>query len=431
MKQLGRLVLVLTLAALSAILLLPPAVAADRSAESPGDSEYSVFYSPPERVDALFAAVMDAMPAQDMTEARALWPEDDGGMPQFNLVRPDEDSVAALEADFGDMPEYWQLRYNVSGGYSFERLWMLQKAVSAAPDDPLSLYCLGNESYTAAGRRNNTGLDEWRISDDEAAALRQEAVEHICQAAELGADNAFHSYEAAFFLHLGGAEPERVLELLRKGNGAPRNEWAAMFPAGYINREMNAIRQRYSENERYALALPWLVSLALPRFKDRIDMVKNLAQAAVETKDTDTLSTLHRFAYRYASAGHCTLLQAIVGARMGSAVARRGQEMSVGNGDPAAVRGFIRLNRLGGMVAGRISGATLGWKWRAISELGLDADGDADIWEQPFWDNADRLWDLKLMEQEVLHLNSRNYIGALLEFDYGDPAAFAPPEGGK
>jgi hypothetical protein len=428
MKQIGRLVLVLTLATLSATTLCLPAVADDQPA---GKEHYSVFYSPPARVDALFDAVMDAMPAQNLAEAKALWPENESGNPEYHWVRPDEESVAAMEEEFGDMPEYWQLRYGTSGGYSFERLWMLERAVEVAPDDPLSLYCLGNEGYTAAGRRHNTGLDEWRVSEEEVAALQHNAVEHICRAAKLGCEDAFYSYEAAFYLHLDGGELEQVLALLRQGNEAPVNEWVAMFPAGYINREMSAIRQRYSKNDRYALALPWYICIALPRFTERIDMVKDLAQAAADAGDTDTLNMLHRFAYRYASEGQCTSVQAIVGIAMGSAVARRGQEMSAGNGDPATVRGFIRLNRLGGMVWGRSNGAHFGWEWRAASELGLDADQRKDILHQPFWDNAARLWDYMLMEQEMYRVRCQPCFDDLMEFDFSDPAAFAPPEGGK
>ena len=249
--------------------------------------------------------------------------------------------------------------------------------------------------------------------------------------AELGGENAFYSYEAAFYLYLAGAEPKRVLELLDRGNKAPRNEWAVIFPAGYVIYEMRSLRERYSENSKYGLALPWVINLALPRFIYRRNMVKDLLEVAAETGDANILNTLHRFACRYASQDYCTLVQGIVGIYMVPVIADKAQEMGIGNGHLAAARGFSRLYLLSGVIQGRVSGATLVWKQRALTEMGLDTDEEPDIWEQPFWDAAVRLWDMKLIEQDVLRLDSHSYFDKLLTFDYNDPGAFAPPKRGK
>jgi hypothetical protein len=164
---------------------------------------------------------------------------------------------------------------------------------------------------------------------------------------------------------------------------------------------------------------------------DRRKMVADLLDVAAETKDKDALNTLHRFACRYADQGQCTVVQTIVGIHIVSTIAQRAQEMGVGNGEPATMRGFSRLHRLVGTVRGRIAGTVQGWKWRARAEMRYDEDQILDIWEQPFWDNADRLWDVMLMEQQALHLDSHDYLGSLLKFDYTDPGAFAPPKRSK
>jgi len=426
------------------------------SALADDEAEYSVLYSPPERVEALFAAFVDAMPLQTREDAlkafQAMWDESakkNDGKPKAYywtglagtgtdesdyLVR--EDDIAPLEDEFGDMPEYWQLRYFVSETDLKERIRLLQKATEVAPDDAVSLYLYWRVMADTWGPYRGLGLKyeekgQAGLTPEELNIYRnwpQLPAEGMERAARMEGGNAMMYYwTAQMYARLG--EYEHVLELLELGNNCPHNVEVNLFPASYMYARLDELTDMVGANRVGCLATlkMYLDAQPLPNYIKLKDTVKEMCVAANLNGDLEALNTVHRFACRFGETQDARLIQQLV-AKVLVGVLSDHVLYLWGPMDPEDVRGFNGLYHKLGMVLGMISGSQVCSRHFADAYTGG--------WLPSFSYNEEPLKPEELMklfdqgpvgeefEIKVLGRSIAGIFEDMESFDYTDPAAY-------
>lgn len=420
------------------------------------ESAYSVLYSPPERVEALFAAFVDAMPLQTREDAlkvfQAMWDESatlyegkpDGyywaGLRVTGPGRSDylvhEEDVMQLEGKFGDMPEYWQLRYILSGADAPERILLLQKATEIASDDAASLFLYWWETALHGGACQPL---HYRYEVEGADALTPEelqlcrdwplvAAQGMERAARMDGGNAMMYYwTAQTYARLG--EYEHVLELLELGNNCPHNVELNLFPMSYAFARMDELTHVVGPDRVGCLAIlkMYLDAQPLPNYIKLKDTLKEMCVAANLNGDLDALNTVHRYACRFGESQDATLSQRIVAKVLVETLARHVLDLW-GPMDPEDVRGFNILYHKLGMVLGMIQGAEASRRHYA----GLYPPGLAPTFmyleEPPTPEQLVELFsrgpaDYEL-EVKVLGKSIAGVFEDMEAFDYTDPAAY-------
>jgi len=456
MKQVRRLLRMLAVAAVSAHALLAPAQANDSQMKPPRRrSDYSLFHSPPERVDALFAAFLDLMPLQTREDAlaalRKLWQQsadENGGAPDLDYWLPlgsGDDGIAAedllaLESEFGSMPEYWQLRYAASGADPPERIRLLEKATQVAPDDAISLFLYWRE--TAEHWGPYWGLEMRFVTEGEGSLTPGElsicrnwpqlAAEGMEKAARMDGRNAMLYYwTARYFAPLG--EYEHVLELLELGNGCAYNYEPCLFPVSFLLDRIEELPDIVGRKRAGCLATlkaQWL-NYPLPNYIRLMDMLKETCVALSLGTGIDDLNTVHRFACRFGQTENALMFQRVVSNVLVSVLADTAVRLW-GPMEPQDVEGFNLLHRklgaatgqqlawssCGGYFATRLAGV-----WTPASPVGDGRDNEAAAPEEVVdylvkWPVFDE-YELRVFGPSVAKL-----MADLEAFDYTNPAAY-------
>ncbi len=432
--------------------MLAGALSPAMAEESATESEYSIFYSPPERMDALFAAFLDVMPLQTREDAlaayQALWDKsaaENGGKvgvyywsaPGDSEYTVTEEHILPLESEFGDMPEYWQLRYLLSPAEPEERILLLQKAVDVAPDDAASLYLYwletestGGGIYRSVHMKFGTRNEE-SLTPEEVSLCRnwpQLPAEGLERAARLDGQNAMMYYWTAQKFSILG-EHEHVLELLKLGNVCPHNVEVCLFPTSYVFSHVAELSDIVgAERVGCSATLETLWSARpLPNYIELKDMVKEFCVAANLGCDMQALNTVHRFACRFGETQDAPMIQRLVGNVLVGVLAEHVVPLW-GPMNPEDQHGFNILYHKMGMVIGMISGS------RVSSQH--YAEKRSDVWlatlgyleEPPEPEELVRCftaWPVyEEFEIKVLGVSVAGIFEDMEAFDYTNPAAY-------
>ena len=387
----------------------------------------STLYSESDRVRELFWAMIAAQ--EPDTWWALLWTRSFAWGPTIN-----KPGLARMESRFGDMPEYWQLRYvlsdaqasraymedNAKSGKETDDLYydippgditFLEKAVEVAPDDAVSLYLLSRMRYK---------------NDDDNVTREEVLIESLRRCIHLDPDQAFYHYELARYLEILGEQEEALAELAA-GNQALRNDYITYFPLSHIKRDYWAI-DFLAGGLDYLYLDEWMNadpdSLNYIKVKD---FAKEVVIRFNMSGDSEALNVFHRYAARLGKqrgAHHFQVHLAPVLMQVLQAGAREaglfGEE-----DDKEQLRAYSRLVRLTGEAMGQMKGATAMRGHIGFSEIGGDVQDIRKYWP-PIWLHR---WYRTLWKAEYTMMEFHGYtvpemFEALEDFDYTDPAAF-------
>ncbi len=360
---------ILLVAGLALGLALMGAAPARAFAAEDEASEYSIFYSPPERLDALFWAIVDCYPVRDLAEGKAWYLKNAAELkaevgPTGKYTPPDfskgplwldEERFAALEGDYGDMPEYWQARY------FFERVRtgqvnndFLERACEVAPDDPASAYFLADARRRQAESRMEDVEDPFAEQLKRREAMR-EAADVMVSCAKREPQNAFYYYEAAFVIRKLG-EYERVTELLQLGNSAPVNECVQLFPQSYIVRNLREIREQDDGSGKFRLLSFALINApqTTQDFVELREMINEYQVIVSLSGDVELLNVLHVFACRYGQQRYSQMLQQLVAVVLVGMITDVPKETGAIRFDEDTLRSLSRMSSLRGAMKGLV-----------------------------------------------------------------------------
>ncbi len=387
-------------------------------------------YSEPERVRDLFWAMM-AVQKPD-TWWVMLCSKSAGWGPTIN-----RSGLASLERRFGDMPEYWQMRYLLSDAESSRKYlkesrrkskedeelsWdippsdfaFLEKAVEVASDDAVSLYLLSRLRYT---------------KDDENLEREEEFIECLRRCIELDSDQAFYHYELARYLEFLGEQEEALAELTA-GNQAPKNDYITYFPFSHIRRNYRAV-DLLAGGLDYLYLDEWL-NLELTSDPLNYIKVKDFAKEVIVgfnlTGDAQALDTFHQYALRLGKQQGAHSFQVHLAPALMEVLQSGATEAGLfsQDGDSEKRRALRRLASQIGEAKGQIRGATTMQGFFGFSEIGGDLQDFRQYWP-PIWLHRwyRTLWKAEYTMMEFQEYEVPKMFEALAEFDYTDPAAFA------
>ena len=434
-----------------AVLIPQPAYAQAVSDAGTAADDYSIFYSPPARVDALFAAFLDVMPLQTREDAlaafQAMWDQsaaENGGTPEVYYWNAhaslnysvSEGDIMPLEAEFGGMPEYWQLRYYLSLAEPPERILLLQKAIGAAPDDAVSLYIYWKELAGDWGPYHNLWM---KCESEGAESLTPEELSIYCNWPQLpagevervarmdGRNAMMYYWTAQLYARLG--EYEHVLELLELGNNCPHNVEVHAFPMSYVYARPGELQDIVGADRVGCLASlkMRLDAYPIPNYNKLKDMVKEMCVAANLNGDVNALNAVHRYTCRFGQTRNARLIQRLIANVLAGVLADH--VVSLWDPmDPEDARGFNILCHKRGMVKGMLEGSKLSSKYYS--------DSYPDGWPPSFAYLNEPLEPEKLVrlfsqgpvnedfEINVLGKSIAGIFEDMEAFDYTDPAAF-------
>ena len=381
-----------------------PAVSAD---------DYTIFFSPPEKLDALFTAFLAALPLQTLEDLTT----SSEGVSALTLGSKE---IASLEEEFGDMPEFWQLRYALESSEEKKPLDLLKRATELAPSDAVSLFLYGEELLTSSNS------DDFEKSVSRDWPLLPASI--IKEAAEKDGKNAYMYYMAAqLYMRLG--ESETTLELLDAGNACPQNERVQLFPYSYMSRHVDDLEKMVgSERAGVADALIQLSDLEpLPDYIGLKDMVKEFCVVAALNGDIQMLNTVHRFACRMGQTEYTSYSDLIVAEALASILA----QYVVANSEPLSPEEYAAYSALFnqlGCIKGTLEGSMdIAMSW-PLSTLGPFNDTE----KQPSVEEEAELLKFYyrscfmrlVVEHNQIPRMTREMFQRLEIFDYSNPAAF-------
>jgi hypothetical protein len=417
MKLVKLALLGLTLGAMTGLLAAPVA-----AQDEPAPADYSIFYSPPERVDALFEAMLDAMPYSSVEELEAdrpditlelMWADRANGG-----VLPDLDALEKMEAEFGDMPEYWQLRYVAGGGkYLWERVRHLKRATEVAPDDPASLYFYTHELYRGT---KHTGPDGEAVeyTTIEQYRRKRERAEMMERVAEMDGRNAYYYYEAGGAWSFLGEYPH-VMELFDQGNRCPYNEKVELFPFSYIVRNLETIPKRFPD--RYLLATMSGYYVEFPKYIRIKTMVREIITVVSLSGNLNYLTITHRMACRMGAREYASLLDRLVARVLTGIIAGAALDLGWDPEGPMENQGFVRRAHY----EGTINGIVFAWTKREVLG-GQDPFGQSDGAAgstSVFKAALDNWWKDEWGEIHFVGPAMAKQFDRMEPFDFADPAA--------
>ncbi len=414
MNRTNAILLVVGLALGLALMGASPARSFAAEDEAPA---YSIFYSPPERLDALFWAIVDCYPVRDLAEAKERFLDENGvewdsSNNDWNRdiskmgVRPNQERLAALKADFGDMPEYWQARCFFEAVRTQQRnVEFLERACDAAPDDPASRYFLAD----ARRRLADSSMEDVEDPFEERLRRRQamrDATDIMVRCAEREPQNAFYYYEAAFVIRKLG-EYERVTELLRLGNTAPVNENVQLFPESYIVRNLREIREQDDGSGKFRLLSFALINSPLTM----LDMIKlremvNEYQVIVSLSgDVELLNVPHVFACRYGQQRYSKTIQQLIAVVLVGMINEAVGEIGAITLDRDTLRSLSHISSLRGTVKGLVLSSSV---WREFlrdegyANIVPSAPDIFEITREDIWEQCARWWEVQIMDHLYL-----------------------------
>jgi len=388
---------------------------------------YGIFYSPPARVDALFAATLDAMPYSSIEELAADRP--DIGPDKMwtgrwsGGVLPSLDALEEMEAEFGDMPEYWQLRYVAGGGkYLWDRVHHLKRATEVAPDDPASLYFYARELYRGTKYTGPDG-EAAEYGGIEQYRRKRERAEMMERAAKMDGQNAYYYSEAGEAWSFLGEYPH-VMELFKKGNWCLQNEKVNLFPFSYIIRNLDTIPRRFPD--RYLLATMFGYFMEYPDYVRSKNIADEIIIIVSLSGNMDYMSIAHRWACRMGARNYASPYDGLVACALTNRFVTDMLELGYDPQGVEANQGFARLAYYRGTIRGTIKGISFGWTKRDVLASIDPFDepevvaGDIDAFKLVL----SEWWEKNLAESWIYGPEIATYFARMEAFDFNDPAAF-------
>jgi tetratricopeptide (TPR) repeat protein len=331
---------------------------------------------------------------------------------------PSDKWLNKAEEKYGDMPEYWQLRYLVLDIQAEKtEKWpppnpdankALAKAIEVAPDDPVSLWFYATQY-------------EYDIS----ILPEEEAVLRLRKCTEIEPNEAFYHGELAVQL-MGLGELDEAMESFRQACECTKNTHIAAFPTGYGR----FLRKPPNRKER-ELAGYFSSALSSDLYKRNFIALKDRYGEALVvfnlSGDLEILNTMHQYACSYGMRDNRSVIQALVARLCLKRLADGVQDSGLWEGDARAEASAERLQA----------------KLEEIREV-LRAQPDSP--PDRFFDIgsggmpqrlADKSWlnnyGRMLVEFETQPRQAAEEHNAILremaKFDYTNPAAFAEEKG--
>ena len=410
-----------------------PPIEAEAPAEQPLE-EPKAYYSPDERLWELFRGIIDSYP-QSLDDAR-LWfiqksteisVQDllQSGISERKLLGtplwPDIRRLKALEPRFGDMPEYWQGMYlfDVEKAWS-ERIKHLQKALNAAPNDPVSKFFLAREKALQA-------REEWSNSNGSLDAYqhkRQTFLESADIMADVGGStgNAFCFYESARLLSELG-EYQRVTELLKKGNDAPANFKIEPFPLTFIKQRISEIRTEDGSKGKFRLLAFLAMNQPVEDYVRLKVMMREYQVIISLSGNKELLNVIHRFTCKFGQQKYTGLMEQMVGAALTAMAQATYEELSSDTWTKRQHRAFLQLDRYRQAVRGYFRGISLARDFERMKQ-GKSANELVDATPEVYWDYFINWW----LEQEFYQKHLYQYIESnfrkMGEFDFTNPEGY-------
>jgi hypothetical protein len=390
----------------------PIAAATQESpAAFPADN-YTIFYSPPEKLDALFDAFVAAIPYDGVDDFAVENPVEPGQQfYTFGAIWPDEEKLAALRDEFGYMPEYWQLRYSFAVQDYQEKTKYLAKAYSLFPQDPATVYFYALNCVLPGAAK--------AASDAKSMRIEQAVVELMKQAAALDGKNAFYCYEAAFYSS-NYAGVDGAMPLIIDGNNRPVSEYVSLFPYSYMVRNMQRIQDLYPE--KHLLLASIMMSEALPSFIKRKDFVKEIEAGVNLSGNLDWLTETNRYMCRYGGANYASRLQILVALAMLPSLRNCAFDLGLVPDSAKAVKGWMYLADIKASALGFIRGYSTIAGEGYYEYLADEKPMDAAILRR----HLETYWKDEYAYQNGIRARLRQSLDKAASFDFSDPAAFNP-----
>lgn len=283
--------------------------------------------------DPLLDKFVGALAASTSDPALSPW-----GMPA-DTTDIDDTGLAEWEAEFGDDPHYWMLRYHLAG-YSSERfpselagvdlgprVRYLEEAHRRSAVDGAVLLRLLRECDSVWRERTYQYVDVQPPgrNEDKGPFVRavREAVDQrygephrqlLDELLSTAPDQALAHYYAAIYEAERG-DYEAAVAALRTGNRAAHDSTLTGFPFDELRHGMRTgqpLEDKLASGRLCHLS----IAVPMPNFTVVKDMVKLLIAEAIERQDLAALDELHTFACRYCGAEGADVIHALVGCVM-------------------------------------------------------------------------------------------------------------------
>ena len=388
-----------------------PAVSAD---------DYTIFFSPPEKLDALFDAMMDAIPYASLED----FVEKNPGMiyAEFSWEKkPKTDlaSLKALQSKFGDMPEYWQMMYAFGVCDRKERSIYLNKAYHLFLRDPATVYFYARYSLTPGG----DSTDTQHLITADTYAQKRTAAALIARAAELDGSNSFYWYEAANAIsQCGGVE--ETLDYIRHGNECPVSELVEPFPFSYIARHHDELPARYPD--KYLLLQPWEFNERLSSLISYKNMLRNVTTGVSLSGELGWLTDAHRMACHFASQRYAPFMVVLMGSVFDGILSRAAIDLGYAPETPEEVNGFALFQNKRGEINGLCKAASYAGSDELKKRLGLEgmALSSLELTDPRFKECLQYNWqnDSDFFRVVLPHIQTQ--YERLIPFDFANPGDY-------
>ena len=240
------------------------------------------------------------------------------------------DPFASWEAEFGNDPRYWMLRYRHSmgtrideWGFSEFNISYLEQAYELGVVDGAILFILLKEmdsNFSNESDYNSTNIphspkaaaDYQKFKRSEID--RQVGTEHnqlLAELLEVAGDESLPHYYAALCDGQRGNYEQAFLHL-SEGNQAPNNSSLIGFPIERVSLDLRSATP-LPDKLISGLILGEEVALLLPDFIEIKNLGKVLVSDAVSRNDRAALDEFHTFACRYGGLGGGSVMTHLVG----------------------------------------------------------------------------------------------------------------------
>jgi hypothetical protein len=368
---------VLSFLIVAAMLLIPlAALAQDEAPASPAPAQaaptpsiaeaYTIFVSPPEKLDALFAAFMDAIPYESLEDYAAKNPTATYTEFLYGIdLMPSLPALKALQSRFGDMPEYWQMMYAFGEGTRKERNVYLDKAYHLFLYDPATVYFYALFSMMPGGE-NGDGY--YNLTPETFRRLR-DTTALLAHAAEMDGRNSFYWYETAYIASLCSGV-EEVLGYIRRGNECPVNEYLEPFPFSYIARHREELPARYPG--KYLLLQPMDFSERLRSLIGYKAMIRNIITGVNLSGELGWLTDVHRMGCRFGMMSNAPQVVILVGGVFSAMMSKEAIDLGFAPETVEEVNGFALYQYRRGQIFGSFKSFSNSGHDKLMKKLGLD-----------------------------------------------------------
>ncbi len=277
------------------------------------------------------------------------------------------DPFADWEAEFGNDPRYWMLRYRYAES-EITKTWQyrknvighLEKARELGMADGAVLLVLltqiddeiWNESrqWAPTGKSRSSNFDELQKFlrgqvDEQIGAEHDKLLAELLEAA--GNESLPHYYAAMFDSQRG--DYAAAIAHLADGNRAPDNTTLVGFPFQRHMTDLLAGNPLPDDLIGGSILMDWY-NLPMPNFIETKQMLKALVAEAVSREDRAGLDEIHTFACRFGRAEGSTLITSLVALVMIQIVETEYSNSVSGSLSPAQASKLLQLTNMRGKV---------------------------------------------------------------------------------